>query len=342
MRKKIIYILAVVIILVGVMAFVGYRMFYGSAVDKSFVVELREGESYGQMIDKVKSGMDNHIAFDYYAKRINLEQTIKPGVYEIKRGMTVIEVARMLKLGVVNTSRLVINNARTPEALAAKIATQLPVSEEEMLRLLTDDAYAQELGFDSSEAMFAIFLPNTYEVNTHIGPRELVDYLHKESTKYWGGGDVKVCLDALAESTPLKSWYDVMVLASIVHEETKTADEMARIAGVYINRLNRGMKLQADPTVKYALGDPTLKRILYEHLEVDSPYNTYKHVGLPPTPISMPDMVAIEAVLNYEHHDYLYFCARPELDGRHNFAKTHAEHQRNAKAYHQAINKLNK
>jgi UPF0755 protein len=114
---------------------------------------------------------------------------------------------------------------------------------------------------------------------------------------------------------------------------------MATIAGVYINRIKRGMPLQADPTLKYAVGDPTIKRVLNKHKEVESPYNTYKYLGLPPTPIAMPDMAAIEGVINYEDHDYLYFCARPEMDGRHNFARTLKEHNRNAAAYHRALDK---
>lgn len=340
MSKKIICILLVVALLVGVMCVVAYRQFYGSAVDRSFKVELREGESYGEMIAKVKAGVDNHLAFDIYAKHLGLVSTIKPGCYDIREGMSVIEVVRMLKIGVRATNKLVINNVRTPEALASKIASTTSIDEGELRALLTDDAYARECGFDSSMAMFACFLPNTYEVNANVTPREVVDYLRRESKRYWSSSSVVERLSALAQSTPLEDWYDVMVLASIVHEETKAQEEMARVAGVYINRLNRGMMLQADPTVKYAVGDPTLKRILYKHLEVESPYNTYKHFGLPPTPISMPDMAAIEAVLNYEKHDYLYFCARAELDGRHNFAKTHAEHQRNANAYHNAIKNL--
>jgi UPF0755 protein len=131
-----------------------------------------------------------------------------------------------------------------------------------------------------------------------------------------------------------------MILASIVHEETNAQEEMARVAGVYINRLRIGMPLQADPTLKYAAGDFTIKRVLDKHKEIDSPYNTYKYVGLPPTPIAMPDMAAIEGVLNFEEHKYLYFCARPEMDGRHNFASTLAEHNRNAQAYHRALDRL--
>lgn len=340
MRKKIIIAVALVAIMLAVMAVVVYRMFYGSAVDKSFTVELREGESYDEMIAKVKAGVDNHMAFDFYADHLNLASTIKPGCYEIKEGMTVIDVVRMLKIGVRNTSKIIINNARTPEALASKIATCIDIEEDELLKLLTSEEYIKECGFDSPMALFASFLPNTYEVDSNVTPRELIDHLRRESQRYWESDSVKSRLDSLVTNTPMEGWYDVMVLASIVYEETKAQDEMARVAGVYINRLNKGMKLQADPTVKYAVGDPTLKRVLNHHLKVESPYNTYENFGLPPTPICMPDMAAIEAVLDYEVHDYLYFCARPELDGRHNFAKTLREHNRNANAYHNAIKNL--
>jgi UPF0755 protein len=136
------------------------------------------------------------------------------------------------------------------------------------------------------------------------------------------------------------SKYEVMTLASIVYEEVKIPEEMRMIAGVYINRLRKGIALGACPTVKYALGDFGLKRVLYKHLQCESPFNTYKHRGLPPAPICIPSTVAIDAVLNYEDHNYLYFCARPELDGRHNFARTLSEHNANAAKYSAAINKL--
>ena len=341
MRKKIVAIsLVVLVIVVVTLCGVEYKMFYGSAVDREYEVVLTGDDSYDEMIAKVKSGMDNHLAFDFYADHIDLKRTIKPGRYTIKQGMTVMEVARMLKIGVRNTSRLVINNVRNPEALAEKIASQLDIDVDDMRSLLLDESFVKEYGLDSSEAMFSLFLPNTYEVDSDITPREVVAYLAKESDKFWLRSENSERLEQLKRDTPLKSSYDVMVLASIVYEETKAEDEMARVAGVYINRLNKGWLLQADPTVKYALGDPTIKRVLYEHLEVESPYNTYKYKGLPPTPISMPDMSAIEAVLSYEHHDFMYFCASPELNGRHNFAKTLKEHNRNADAYHKAIKNL--
>lgn len=337
MRKKIIWIGAIVAIILAVVAFLGYRMFYGSAVDRTYSITLNEGESYSEMIDKVKEGMDNHWAFDLYADHIGLDASIKPGCYDIREGMSVIDVARMLKIGSSSAVRLTINNARTPEALAAKIAQQSNVSEADMLAVLRSREVWEQMGFNSAEAMFSIFIPNTYEVRRDIGARDIVERMKRESDKFWSN-DVRQSQLAELKMTP----YEVMTLASIVYEETKAQDEMARIAGVYINRLRRGMLLQADPTVKYAVGDPTLKRILYKHLEVESPYNTYKYKGLPPTPIAMPDMVAIEAVLGYEKHDYLYFCARAELDGRHNFAKTLKEHQRNADAYHKALAKAKK
>lgn len=341
MRKKIVIIsLLVAVVVIVTLCVIGRNMFYGSAVDREYEVVLEADDSYSEMIAKVKVGMDNHLAFDYYADHIDLKRTIKPGRYTIKKGMTVMEIARMLKIGVRNTSRLVINNVRTPEALAEKIASQLNFSSEDMRALLLDEAFVKEYGFDSPEAMFSIFLPNTYEVDSNITPRGVVAYLSKESDKFWAKSENSERLAQLMETTPIKSSYDVMVLASIVYEETKCEEEMARVAGVYINRLKKGWLLQADPTVKYALGDPTIKRVLNKHLEVESPYNTYKHKGLPPTPIAMPDMAAIDAVLSYEHHDYFYFCASPELNGLHNFAKTHTEHLRNARAYHNAIKGL--
>ena len=334
MRKKIIGILLFVVVAVAVTLYSVYNMFYGSAVEKTFTVTLMSDDSYSQKIDRVKEHIDHHFALDFYADRIGLSRSIKAGRYTFDEGATVIEIARKLKFGNSRAVRLTINNARTPEALAGRIARQIDADSVAMLGALRGKALIEEMGFDSSEAMFSIFIPNTYEVYPDIEPEALVRKLKDESDKFWAKHTDRVASLGL---TP----YEIMTLASIVHEETNAVDEMPRIAGVYLNRLWKGMPLQADPTVKYAVGDPTLKRILFRHLEVDSPYNTYKVVGLPPTPIAMPDMSAIEAVLNYEKHDYLYFCARPEMDGRHNFARTHREHERNAAAYHRALERQN-
>lgn len=335
MKRKFFVVILVLVVILVVTAIWAYQMFYGEAVEERVTVVLREDESYTEKLSKVKSSVVYPIALELYAKRINLDKGIEAGAYTFNKGMSVIEVARTLKFGVDNSVRLVINNARTPEALASKIAMQIDADSVTILSTLRNESIIKEMGFGSAEAMFSIFLPNTYEVYADITPESLVWRLKRESDRFWASELRQAKLEALGMTS-----YEVMTLASIVHEETNVAEEMPRIAGVYINRLKRGMPLQADPTLKYAAGDPTIRRVLDKHKSIESPYNTYKYVGLPPTPIAMPDMAAIEGVLNYEKHDYLYFCARAEMDGRHNFARTLAEHNKNAKEYHRALDRL--
>lgn len=335
MKKKIFITFMVLAVAVAVACMWAYHNFFGSAVSERFSLVLRNDESYKDMIAKVERYIDNDLAFEFYARYINLDDGIEAGTYTFEQGMTVREVARTLKFGSDNSVRLVINNARTPEVLAGKIAMQIDADSVAVLSALRSEALIKEFGYDSAEAMFSMFLPNTYEVYRDVSPEDLVRRLKQESDKFWSNENRLKGLERSGLSP-----YEAMTLASIVHEETNAKDEMARVAGVYINRLKRGMLLQADPTLKYAAGDPTIKRVLNKHKEIDSPYNTYMYVGLPPTPIAMPDMAAIEGVINYEDHDYLYFCARPEMDGRHNFARTLAEHNRNAAAYHRALDKM--
>lgn len=335
MKRKFFVVILVLIVIVAVTALWAYQMFYGAAVEERVTVVLREEESYKEQLSKVKNSVVYPIALELYAKHINLDRGIESGAYTFNKGMSVIEVARVLKFGVDNSVRLVINNARTPEALASKIAMQIDADSVAIVAALRNKSIIKDMGFESAEAMFSVFLPNTYEVYADITPESLVWRMKRESDKFWASDARKAKLQMLG-MTP----YEVMTLASIVHEETNVKEEMPRIAGVYINRLNRGMLLQADPTLKYAVGDPTIRRVLDKHKSVESPYNTYKYVGLPPTPIAMPDMAAIEGVLNYEKHDYLYFCARAQLDGRHNFARTLSEHNKNAQEYHRALDKL--
>ena len=189
-------------------------------------------------------------------------------------------------------------------------------------------------GYSDSERQIAMFIPNTYEVYWNISPEKLLYRISREYSRFWNE----------ERTTKLKrcklSKYEVMTLASIVYEETKIASEMRMIAGVYINRLRAKIALGACPTIKYAMGDFELKRILHKHLTYRSPFNTYTNRGLPPAPICVPSIEAIDAVLNYAEHKYLYFCARPELDGRHNFARTLSEHNVNAQKYSAALERL--
>lgn len=335
MKRKFFISFMLLIVAVAVVGILAYHNFFSPAVTERFTLVLRSDESYEEMVAKVKKNINFDLAFDIYAKYINLDRGIEAGTYTFDAGMTAIQVARTLKFGSDNSVRLVINNARTPEALAGKIAAQVDADSLSILKALRSEELMKEFGYDSAEAMFSIFLPNTYQVYADVTPEALVRRMKQESDKFWGA-ESRISKLERSGLTP----YEAMVLASIVHEETNAKEEMARVAGVYINRLQRGMLLQADPTLKYAAGDPTIKRVLDKHKIIDSPYNTYMYLGLPPTPIAMPDMAAIEGVLNYEEHNYLYFCARPEMDGRHNFARTLSEHNRNAAAYHRALDRM--
>ena len=335
MKRKFFISSMLLIVAVAVVGILAYHNFFSPAVTERFTLMLRSDESYEEKMAKVKKNINFDLAFDIYAKYINLDRGVEAGTYTFDAGMTAIQVARTLKFGSDNSVRLVINNARTPEALAGKIASQVDADSLSILMALRSEELMKEFGYDSAEAMFSIFLPNTYQVYADVTPEALVRRMKQESDKFWGN-ESRISKLERSGLTP----YEAMVLASIVHEETNAKEEMARVAGVYINRLQRGMLLQADPTLKYAAGDPTIKRVLDKHKIIDSPYNTYMYLGLPPTPIAMPDMAAIEGVLNYEEHNYLYFCARPEMDGRHNFARTLSEHNRNAAAYHRALDRM--
>ena len=251
----------------------------------------------------------------------------------LEDGMSVIDIVRMIKLGLQTPVNVTMNNVKTPAYLAGKLARQIDADSVELVKAFMDKQKAKELGFDNPLTMFSIFIPNTYEFYWTVTPEEFIERMNKEYKRFWENGR-----DQKRQRTKLNR-VEVTTLASIVYEETRKVDEMPRIAGVYINRLRKGIPLQADPTIKYAMQDFGLRRILYRHLKYESPYNTYLNRGLPPSPICMPSIQAIDAVLNYEQHDYIFFCARPTFDGYHNFARTLSEHNANARAYQRELNK---
>ena len=334
MRKKILYILlvpAALVVLVGLTALVQFK---GGAVRAEYDLYVGSDSDYGQLADSLMPRLRHRAAFRYYARRIDLASTFKPGHYTLSRGMNVIRIARMLKLGLQTPVRVTVNNVRTPAQLAQKLAPQLEADSAALMEVFTSRKVAAELGFDSV-TFFSMFIPDSYELYWTVSPQEFVARMKREYDRFWTPER-----DRLRKRSGL-SRLGVMTLASIVYEETRQSDEMPRVAGVYVNRLNKGILLQADPTVKYAMQDFGLKRILYKHLKYESPYNTYLHKGLPPSPICMPGKNAIDAVLNYEKHDYIFFCARPTFDGYHNFARTLDEHMKNARAYSEELNRRN-
>jgi UPF0755 protein len=200
----------------------------------------------------------------------------------------------------------------------------------ELLNALNDAEKVKELGFNEN-TLVAMFVPNTYEVYWDTSVDNLLSRMKKEFDRFWNN-DRKANAEKLGLS-PIQ----ISTLASIVEEATYS-DEYPIVAGLYLNRLKKGMRLEADPTVKFAVGDFSLRRILFRHLEVESPYNTYKNTGLPPGPIRIPSIKAIDGTLSPQSHNYLFMCAKDDLSGRHNFAITHAEHSRNAARYQQALN----
>ena len=331
-KKRLFRILLLIAVLLAGAGITVWQQFYGNAVRAEHELYLSRRADYTAVTDSLLPALRHHAAFLLYAKRLNLKNSFKPGHYLLKPGMSVIDVVRMLKLGLQTPVKVTVNPARIPAQLAGRLAHQLDADSTAFMQAFTDKQLASSMGFDSL-TFFSMFIPDTYEFYWTVEPRDFVQRMHREYDRFWTPQR-----DELRKRSNL-SRLEVMTLASIVYEETRKVDEMPRIAGVYINRLQKGIPLQADPTIKYAMQDFGLRRILYRHLKYPSPYNTYINKGLPPSPICMPAVTAIDAVLNFEKHDYIFFCARPTFDGYHNFARTLSEHNANARAYSAELNR---
>lgn len=270
--------------------------------------------------------------FKALAKHYEYADRIKTGRYAIKPADNMRHLYRRLSMGYQTPVNLTIGSVRTLDRIAKAVGKQLMIDSAEVAKLLTDTAYIRHLGYNR-QTLPALFIPNTYEVYWNISAQDFMERMLKENKAFWNEKRLKQAEEI--GLTPV----EVATLASIVEEETANQSEKPMVAGLYINRLKRGMLLQADPTVKFSMQDFGLKRILYKHLETDSPYNTYKHAGLPPGPIRVASFQGLESVLNYAKHDYLYMCAKEDFSGTHNFAVTSAQHAANARRYRQALNK---
>ena len=257
---------------------------------------------------------------------------VKTGRYAIKPTDNMRYLHRRLSMGYQTPVKLTIGSVRTLDRMARNASRQLMIDSVEIATLLNDTAFIRKMGY-TKETLPALFIPNTYEVYWNMSAEDFMTRMQKEHKAYWNEKRIKQAEEI--GLTPI----EVATLASIVEEETAANAEKPMVAGLYINRLKRGMFLQADPTVKFSLQEFGLKRILFKHLEVDSPYNTYKHAGLPPGPIRVPSYQGLESVLNYTKHNYLYMCAKEDFSGTHNFAVTSAQHAANARKYQQALNR---
>ena len=302
----------------------------------SFALLIPEGATYKTVLDTLNKHdvINDHISFQFLAKMFSYPENVKPGRYVFKPNTSNYQAVKKLLSGVQDPLRLTFNNIRLKEDLIERIGSRFEFGEDNFRKALNDPEVCRKYGLDTL-TIVSMFLPNTYEIFWTTGTEKFLDRMHSEYKKYWTAEKV-----AKAKSIGLTP-VQVSILASIVEEEqARKVDERPRVAGLYINRLNALMPLQADPTIKFALQDFAIKRILNEQLKVKSPYNTYVNVGLPPGPIRVADFNSLDAVLNYDKHDYLYMCAKADLSGYHAFATTYEDHLNNARMYQAELNRL--
>lgn len=334
LNKAIIVFFAIAFVVAGLRGYQLFQYIFSENVKSDGGITIPRKATFKQVFDtlKAKDILINEKAFKWVAKRKDYPKFIKPGKYVFYEGMNTNQMVNMLKAGNQQAVSVTFNNLRFMEDLAGKVASYIEPDSTTLLSYLTDENVIKEMGFDK-HSFHAMFVPNTYEFYWTTTPKQFTDRMKAEYDRFWTADRKKKAEDL--GLTPI----EISTIASIVQEETIKKEEKPRVAGLYINRIKKGMLLQADPAIKFAIGDFSIKRILNKHLEIDSPYNTYKNAGLPPGPINFPEISSIEAVLNAEKHSYLYMCASDQFDGTHNFAKTLREHNSNARKYHRALNK---
>ena len=301
--------------------------------DKPYLLKIPSNSVYKNVVDQLyeERVINDAVSFGFVAKILGYQDVIKPGLYQIEPKMNNLQLVRMLRSGQQTPVRVTFNTVRTQEDLAEKISANLEVRKEQFLELLQDSVYIRKFGFEE-ETVMSLFIPNTYEFWWNTSAEELFERMHKEYQSFWTEARSQKAQDLGLSKE------EVSTLASIVQAESQKSDERPRIAGVYLNRLRIGMPLQADPTLVFAAGDFSIKRLSAKQMAIDSPYNTYKYAGLPPGPINLPDINSLDAVLNFEKHNYLYFCAKEDFSGYHSFAVGYEEHLSNARRNQRALN----
>lgn len=333
--KIILAVLAAGALLAGAAGFVAGRYYIDNKkpnFSEKYVLYVRPEMSVAEVMDSLQAGAGTvrPKSVERAFAKMEMDANMKPGRYVVDSTSTSIYVARMLVYGWQTPQNMTLSGTlRKKDRIAQRISSQMMVDSASVADALNDEAFLAEYGF-TPENVFALIIPDTYEMYWTASLKDIFDRFKKEYDAFWTS-DRKEKAKAQGLS-PMQ----VSVMASIVSGETLKAFEYPIIAGVYLNRYKKGMKLQADPTIAFCY-DYTLDRILKKHLTVDSPYNTYKHVGLPPAPINVPPKACLEAVLNPQKHNYIYFCASPAFDGTHNFAVGYNEHLKNARAFQREL-----
>jgi len=334
--KTLIFI-AVLLVAAGtaIACFLRWAAFSNNILPQSATyIYIPTGASYGDVAAILDENrvLKNKKTFEWVAKIKQYPNRVRAGKYRIDRQMTNNALVNRLRSGSQEAVNFTFNNIRTKEQFANRVAEQLELNSSDLLDLLNDNDFLSAYNLHSQTAL-TMFIPNTYKIWWNTSAEDFVKKMHREYEKFWT--DERKEKAAKIPLTPV----EVVILASIVEEENHRRDEQARIAGLYINRLRIGMPLQADPTLKFAWNDFSLKRVLDYHKEIVSPYNTYKITGLPAGAIRIPSPSCVDAVLNYEKHNYLYMCAKEDFSGYHNFSVSYSEHLSNAAKYHNALNK---
>ena len=335
--RTLIFIILTIILLGGIAGYFYYRIVSPCFDIKEPVsIYIDEKKDYDKLLSDLKTvaHVKSAVLFQKLAASMHYENNMLTGRYVITPSMSCLSTVKMFRNGQQTPVKFAFNNIRRKTDLIEKIGEQFMFGRERLSEKINDPEICESLGFDTV-TIVSMFIPNTYEMYWNISAEKFLERMKKEYDRFWTPERLEK-----ARAIPLTP-VQVATLASIVEEETADKADYATVAGLYINRLQKRMLLQADPTVKFAVGDFSLRRILYAHLNIDSPYNTYKYPGLPPGPIRIPSIPGLDAVLNYVHHNYLYMAAKEDFSGGTNFAATYAEHIQNARKYRNALNKNN-
>jgi len=339
MLKKIGIGLLIICLIAAVFGYQKYQDIYGANVSHNFQEEyilIPTGTRYSDLMNLFveQDILDDVESFEWVATLMNYNDSkIKSGRYKIEPGWSNRKLIQHLRSGKQSPVKLILNNERLLPEVAGQVATFIEPDSISVLSTLFDQNVITKYDLQL-ETLMTLFIPNTYEVYWNITTEEFLERMKKENDKFWAAKNRMSKLENLKMSKE-----EVYTLASIVEKETNYNPEKKDVAGVYLNRLERGIMLQADPTVVFANQDFGIRRVLNKHLEKDSQYNTYKYAGLPPGPISMASISSIDAVLENEDHKYLYFCAKPDNSGQHVFAKTLSQHNSNARKFQRWLNK---
>ncbi|MCB0431166.1 MAG: endolytic transglycosylase MltG [Flavobacteriales bacterium] len=333
----------VLLAVVTITAWKGYSLYHrifspnvAITEGQSPLIYIHTGAQFSEVRQMLVDGgwIKDEASFLWVARLKKYDQLVKPGRYRLKKGMSNEELVNMLRSGNQEPLRVSFNNIHTPEQLAGILGHSLEPDSLDFLKGLKGNKGLAGKGIHWGQAFFTCF-PNSYDFYWTTDVEKFLSIMLKHYLQFWTDERVNKA-EAMGFSVK-----EVTILASIVEMESWKRDEQPTVAGVYINRLKTGMRLQADPTVIYAVGDFSIRRVNSNHLDIDSPYNTYRYSGLPPGPICLPSQDALKSVLNYKKHDYYYFCAKEDLSGYHVFSKTYDQHLQNRRRYQQALDRMN-